>query len=162
MLQRRARARTGATATGEATLARPILECECKVANGEYPTVDACVVATGLKYGDVVTCFCESVAQVPASAEYLDCYAAADKQQIDCLEPLACDDIAAQDARTDAHFAATMGCPFGLPDLVHLIEEVQCYGEPAFTCGDDLPIPAYRKCDGHPDCADGSDEQGCP
>ncbi len=142
--------------------ARPSLECECKVANGEFPTVDACVEATGLKFGDEVTCFCEAVALVPESAGVLDCAAEPGAQYIACLEPVACDDVPAQDACQDARFAATKDCPIELPNLAHDISDVRCNGEPGFTCADGLPIPDYKKCDGQPDCNDLSDEQGCP
>jgi hypothetical protein len=139
--------------------ARPSLECECKVADGEFPTVDACVEATGLKFGDEVTCFCEAVALVPESAEILD---KPGQQYIACLEPVACDDVPAQDACQDVRLAATEDCPIGLPNRANDISDVRCNGVPGFTCADGLPIPEDKQCDGQPDCLDLSDEQGCP
>lgn len=40
----------------------------------------------------------------------------------------------------------------------------QCFPMAGFyyhECGNGLPIPMEHRCDGEPDCADGSDERGC-
>jgi hypothetical protein len=40
---------------------------------------------------------------------------------------------------------------------------VECRTEsPQFTCKDGTSVPASYRCDGSPDCDDGSDETGCP
>jgi hypothetical protein len=102
------------------------------------------------------------VALVPASADRLACTLAPANDLVACLEPVACDDVAAQDACSDAHFAASKDCPIAYPDEVYIIEEVSCFGVPAFTCTSGQQIADYRQCDGSVDCTDGSDEQGCP
>jgi hypothetical protein len=77
----------------------------------------------------------------------VDFYDAAEPCEIDCMERATCADIVGYYCATGTKALATCYS--------------SCVGLPPLDCGDGSKIPGSGRCNGDPECADGSDEVGC-
>ncbi|HEY8379425.1 MAG TPA: hypothetical protein VIK91_23195 [Nannocystis sp.] len=129
-------------------------QCQCDVEAGYYPDLDTCLAQTGAFDG---ACECPLLAGDPGNADHLACLAPVAQAFAECFLAAACDDEAAKELCYKAFVDAYDGC--GEPTKSSRGQvEIQCNGEPAFTCGGGEQILEYYVCDEEPDCPDMSDE----
>ncbi len=136
-------------------------ECECDVMAGEFPDLATCLGGDPDSRGDY--CPCEVYARHPESKASIDCLATGAAAYASCNEAAVCSDPDAFDACGGAFFMALFQCEQASEALQAELD-ASCGGvggEDGFTCGSGEQVPVRWRCDGEPDCDDGSDEQDC-
>lgn len=136
-------------------------QCGCAVDQGEFPDVAACLAAGG---GGTATdeCRCDVYEGYPEAKPGLECATPAQATLLACLDGVDCEaGTEAFSACLEPYFMAIGMCA-GPPKPALAEVALRCERIPPFMCGSGEAIPETWKCDLMVDCADGSDEMGCP
>jgi hypothetical protein len=140
--------------------------CVCETASEAGPGYEACLNESAPPVAPpIADCTRALLSNDPAVKLVFECLLAARITYLECIEPATCSELLVVATTCDIdRVVAEAVCP-KVPYPVLASIDQYCYGDepaPAWACADGELISEERRCDLRPDCADGSDEVGCP